>query len=267
MTVPVPPFSAAAIEAICRELAEAMTGSQIPNLIGPLKINEPADAAQGTKWRRLFSAVAEAQNRQRDGRPLVRLVTEVMQPVRFATVDQFDDTRKAVNAKLFLYGYEVRDDGKVARAVRAATMSEAQERAYDLDSALRQRDIHPRVLDFCRPELLRENYFHAVLEATKSVADRIPEMTAISKDGAELVDAATGTKQGLPALAFNDLSTEWERSEHSGLAMLTKGLFAAVRNPTAHAPKVRWAVERQDALDVLTVVSLLHRRLDAVHVE
>ena len=48
--------------------------------------------------------------------------------------------------------------------------------------------------------------------------------------------------------------------------MLAKGLFSAVRNPTAHAPKVAWAVERQDALDILTLVSLLHRRLDAARV-
>lgn len=34
------------------------------------------------------------------------------------------------------------------------------------------------------------------------------------------------------------------------------------RNPTVHAPKVKWAVELSDALDVLTMASLLHRRLD-----
>lgn len=91
-------------------------------------------------------------------------------------------------------------------------------------------------------------------------------MTGIDQDGSALIDAATGTKQGLPPLAFNALTSESERSEHSGLALMAKGLFAAVRNPTAHAPKVRWAINRQDALDTLTLVSLLHRRLDVARI-
>lgn len=258
----VPAFSSAAVEAVCRELAEMMTGAQITGLTSPLKVTEPAEAIGATKWKRLFNIVAEAQNRQRDGRPLIRLITEVMHPVRFESVEQFESARSSLNSKLLLYGYEVRDDGRVATVRRASTLSEAQERADELAFALRQREIHPVVLDFCRPELLKRNYFHAVLEATKSVADRIREMTGLTQDGSELVDVATGTKQGLPLLAFNALETEWERSEHVGLAMLAKGLFSSMRNPTAHAPKVRWAVDRQDALDVLTLVSLLHRRLD-----
>lgn len=262
----VPAFPATAIEAVVRELAETVTGSQIPSVIAPLKIDESGGAAGTTKWKRLFNAVVVAQNRQRDGRPLIRLIAEAMSPVRFNSVETHTQARHAVNERLILYGYEVRSDGKVATAMRAATLDEAQRRADDLGSALRDRAIHDRVLEFCRPELLQQNYFHAVLEAAKSVADRIRDMSGLEKDGSGLVDAATSTKHGVPLIAFNGLVTEWERSEHVGLAMLAKGLFSAVRNPTAHAPKVNWAVDRQDALDVLTLASLLHRRLDAARI-
>lgn len=34
------------------------------------------------------------------------------------------------------------------------------------------------------------------------------------------------------------------------------------RNTTAHAPKIHWPINEQDALDILTLASLLHRRLD-----
>lgn len=67
----------------------------------------------------------------------------------------------------------------------------------------------------------------------------------------------------MPFLAFNALQTETERSEHSGLMNLMKGMFGAFRNVTAHAPKVSWAITEEDALDLLTIASLLHRRLDA----
>jgi uncharacterized protein (TIGR02391 family) len=60
-----------------------------------------------------------------------------------------------------------------------------------------------------------------------------------------------------------ELATESERSEHSGLMNLIKGIFGAFRNTTAHAPKIQWNATEQDALDILTTISLIHRRLDA----
>lgn len=52
----------------------------------------------------------------------------------------------------------------------------------------------------------------------------------------------------------------WETSEHTGLATLAKGVHGTYRNPPAHAPAVRWATDRAEAMDLLTIVSMLHRR-------
>jgi uncharacterized protein (TIGR02391 family) len=106
----------------------------------------------------------------------------------------------------------------------------------------------------------------AVFEATKSVADKIRTRTGLKNDGAQLVDDAFGMKQGMPALAFNLLLPPTEESEHQGLAMLVKGMFATFRNTTAHAPKISWPIGLEDALDLLTLASMLHRRIDAAHV-
>ena len=65
-----------------------------------------------------------------------------------------------------------------------------------------------------------------------------------------------------PVLALNTLQTDTDRSEHKGFAALLKGCFAAVRNPLAHVPKTNWPMSEQDALDILTLVSLIHRKLD-----
>jgi uncharacterized protein (TIGR02391 family) len=43
---------------------------------------------------------------------------------------------------------------------------------------------------------------------------------------------------------------------------LLKGLFGTFRNTTGHAPKITWDIEEIDALDILSKVSLIHRRLD-----
>src|ERR687898_938281 len=106
---------------VCRALGEAVRGHQIANLIGPLKVQEGPGDESNTKWKRLFNAVAAAQNRQGDGRPLLRLVSEVMEPVRFGSPEEFEAHRVAVNERLLLSGYRVREDGKVARVTRAAT--------------------------------------------------------------------------------------------------------------------------------------------------
>jgi hypothetical protein len=68
-------FSASAIEEVCKVLADAVTGPQIPNLIAPLKVPEEPDGP-GTKWKRLFNAVVARQNKSQDGKALVRLVME-----------------------------------------------------------------------------------------------------------------------------------------------------------------------------------------------
>ena len=261
-SAPPPPFSASVIEQVCKILADAVTGSEITNLI--VSLNNPPESLEeqrNTKWKRLFNAVVTAQNRMHDGRPLIRLVLEVMAPVRFSSQADFDTTRALVSEKLLLAGFSVREDGKVIRTRAASTVAEAQARADDLRAELTRRQVHSDVLRFCRAELLQQNYFHAVLEACKSVADKVRTLTGQQGDGSPLVDATCALSSG-PRIVFNSLATDWERSEQTGLATLMKGLFSTFRNPTAHAPKVLWATSRADALDMLTLASMLHRRLD-----
>jgi uncharacterized protein (TIGR02391 family) len=78
--------------------------------------------------------------------------------------------------------------------------------------------------------------------------------------GAELVNQALGTKA--PIIAINSLGTDTEISEQKGFGNLLIGLFGAVRNPAAHAPKVIWPMPEQDTLDIFALVSFVHRKLD-----
>src|SRR6266545_1262738 len=98
----VPAFSASTVEQVCKVLADAVTGPQIPNLIGALKVPESPGDEQNSKWKRLFNAVAVRQNQQQDGQPLLRLVSEVMAPVRFPSPADFGATRALVNERLLL---------------------------------------------------------------------------------------------------------------------------------------------------------------------
>ena len=108
---------------------------------------------------------------------------------------------------LALEGLQVKDDGRLHIVTQARTPRKAEERADRLRARLRARGVHHDVLRFCRAELVQGNYFHAVLEASKSVSAKIRERTGLKSDGTELADQAFTLRHGMPPLAFNSLQT------------------------------------------------------------
>lgn len=143
---------------------------------------------------------------------------------------------------------------------KETTLRGARERAGALRAKLEDRKAHEEVFNYCKAELVDENYFHAVLEAVKGIAQRIRNMASLTTEGAELFNTVFSVKQ--PILQINHLTTETEISEQKGFSNMLIGLFGAVRNPIAHAPKTYWPMNEQDALDILSTVSFNHRKLD-----
>ena len=147
--------------------------------------------------------------------------------------------------------------GTLATVEQAYTLSEAERRAQELRADLTSRGVHPDLLRFCRQELLADNYFHAVLEAVKSISDKLRTRTGLTDDGATLVDRALAGDP--PMLAINSLKTESERSEQKGFANLLRGTFGMFRNTTAHEVRIHWPMTKDDAEDLFSLVSLIHR--------
>jgi uncharacterized protein (TIGR02391 family) len=259
----VPSFDETHLEQICKVLGETASGSEISTMLAQLNI--PDDNPKGTKWRRLQAAFSERQRQDCCGNCLIAFMYKAMNPVRYtANRESFEQYRHELNQILIFCGYSLEENGKLKIQKAAQTLNEAEERAGKLRGELSRRAVHADVLKFCRAELVRNNYFHAVLEATKSVADKIRQQSGLTSDGAQLVDEAFALgKTGIPLLAFNSLQTDTERNEQNGMINLMKGMFSAFRNPTAHAAKISWAITEQDAFDLLTLASLLHRRIDS----
>lgn len=164
-------------------------------------------------------------------------------------------------------GLTIRQDGRLGVVATARTLSEAHWQANRLREILDHRDIHSDVVAMCRAELLEEDHSHAVLETTKSLAEKIRQKTGLKSDGSMLVnDALTMRSGGVPRLAFNTFRSESEKSEQRGIQDLLNGMVSTFRNPTAHTPRVQWSLSEQDAIDLLTMASYLHRRLDLADV-
>jgi uncharacterized protein (TIGR02391 family) len=258
----VPCFDAAQLEAVCKVLADTekgLTGSEIGYILSDMRVSDPDPAL--TKWKRLFNALSRAQNEYQVGNHLIMFVNRAMAPARYASNPELFRWRQdGLNVALSFVGYAVRDDGKVVHTTRESTIKGARARAGRLRRLLEDRNTHAEVLKYCRAELLEDNYFHAVLDAIKGVAERLREMSGLSSDGAELVNQALSTKA--PLVLLNSLRTETEQSEQRGIANLLIGIFGAMRNPTSHAPRVIWPMPEQDAIDVLGILSFIHRKLD-----
>ena len=261
----VPPFDAAIVEGIAGVLGDTdngLTGSQIAQRLGevPIRDVDPSN----TKWKRLYNALAAHQNERQTGEAVVGLIHAAMKPARFVSDRAgFDHLQRHLNEVLVLEGLRVNDRGRVVRlkAGAATTLDEAAERAGGIRTELHRRGTHREVVRYCSDELLANNNFHAVLEATKSVPDRLRAMTSLQGDGAKIVNATLSPADG-PRVAINSGRTETDRSEQAGFANVVLGLVGLYRNPTAHEPRIRRAVSEEELLEALTTLSMIHRRLD-----
>ncbi len=258
-----PPFSADTIEAIAKVLAdthEGLTGSNISHILKECRFVDTDPTM--TKWQRLYNALVHAQNSAQHGGMVIGFIHKAMKPARWRgrTAD-FEDMRTKLNEALAFTGLTLGEDGCLRKVEIARTLREAEERADQLRAKLTARGVHADVLRFCRTELVQRNYFHAVLEASKSVADKIRKLSGLANDGADLVQDAFGQHKG-PILAINSFQTATEQSEQRGFVNLLVGLFGTFRNPTAHEARIYWPIDEEDALDILSLVSLVHRKLD-----
>jgi len=122
----------------------------------------------------------------------------------------------------------LRDDGRVATTKRATTLSEAEERASELRSKLRERNVHPDVLKFCRKELYAEKSTSTLCSRRRS---------------------ASPTRSGVGQVTSPTAAPSWMKHSHSEGARQTS---ASTR---CRAPRNKATSRLHDALerDVLHV--------------
>lgn len=163
-------FSPSELEAISAALAdtsEGLTGSEIGHRRATLEMADPTPGI--TKWKRLHNAFVKRQKDSGNRRAILEFIRRAMKPERYAkTPDRFEQLRANLNRAVAFSGLAVDVSGQLYCVDRAETISDAQRRADELRVDLTTRGVHPDVLRFCRAELVADNYFHAVLEATKN---------------------------------------------------------------------------------------------------
>lgn len=260
-------FEQAHIDSIARASAtagedDALTGNEIGHLLAVCRMGSHDVGSDVTKWKRVQAAFAGRQNATGERTAILGFVRQAMKPsLHIEKPGRFDAMRFRLNRALSLAELQCDEKGKLSAVEAATTVTEAGSRARALRAGLERRGVHPEVLRFCAAEWLVEDHFHAVQEAVKSVTDRLRSMTGLTCDGADLVNPTLGGKS--PTLAINPRTTKSMRDEQKGFVNLILGCYGMFRNPTSHEARIHWPVSREDAEDLMSLVSLIHRRLDA----
>lgn len=258
-------LQASSIEGISKILGDTGSGlssSVISQYLIEMRIEDVDPAI--TKWRKLYHALINNQNITQCSNGILNFIKHAMTPTRYVNdIRLFEYRRDELNKVLAFEGYQITEKGGLVKTENAMTIPEARAKANNLKTKLELRDAHNIIFLYCKEELLTENYFHSVLEATKSVFDRIREISGIREDGGKLIDSTLGGET--PMLIINNFMTESEKSEHKGFSNLLKGLYGMFRNPTAHEVKIKWEINEDDALDIMSLVSYCHKRLDNIH--
>lgn len=255
------PFSQPIIEELCKIIGNSergLTGTQISNLLVQAHMIDVSPSL--SKWKRLYNSFVDFQNRNHCANNILNFVKLVLSPSRYVNQEErFEWLLNNTNQQLAFVGFKVKEDGSLIKKEKVSTISEAQIKANNLKQEIEKRDCHIALLDYCKAELLENNYFHAVFEACKGLFERIRELSEIQKDGNNLVEEVFSSN---PILVINNYTTKSEIDEHKGFCNILKGICGMFRNPESHEPKISWELTRQDALEILGMISYCHRRLD-----
>jgi len=250
------------LEGICKIIAATeggLSGPEIGKILRDCGLSD--NYATMTKWQRLYNAFVDYQNQAQSSSKVIVFLCHAMQPARYLKKSELYHARlNDLNKQLSFIGIELTDTGKFRVVEKTSTLTEAEERASHFKHKLEVRKVHPEIFKFCKPELLAENYFHAVFEAVKSIAERLRVMTNVHADGHDLINVVFPIKA--PLLKINPLLDINDQSEHNGFANIIRGLFSTIRNPTAHRPKFTFCIDEDYALDIITMVSFVHKKLD-----
>ena len=226
--------------------SEGLTKSELTTLLGQCGICSVDDGSSRNQlgytiglnkrdW--LYNCLVAEINKSKSFSRVFSFLQAALNPASYTSVDSRQKYRyllEETNKILLFAGLSIDQSGRLVAVSQAETLTEVDQRVNHLKKALYDRAIHSEVQKYCIEDYLRADYYDAVFEAAKGLAER--QISGLTTDGGILFQTALSKND--PYIFFNAMKTDSERSEFTGLKELLEAIFHLVRNPAAHTQKL-----------------------------
>jgi uncharacterized protein (TIGR02391 family) len=183
----------------------------------------------------LYNCFVNEINQNQTFEKIFLFIEKALNPISYtneSSREKYNFLFEEINKVLLLVGLSVSKEGVLSEVIEAKTLDEVDRRVNNLRKHLYNRAIHHEVEKYCIKDYLRKDYYDAVFEAAKSLAERVRQITGLTLNGSALFQKAFAKND--PYIFFNSLKTESEKNEFVGLRELLESIFHLVRNPAAH---------------------------------
>jgi uncharacterized protein (TIGR02391 family) len=125
----------------------------------------------------------------------------------------------------------------------------------------KERCLHKSVVFVSKKLFTDGHYSQSIFEACKQLENTVKQKSGLQLNGVPLMQQAFSPHN--PKLKLNSMSDQSEIDEQTGFMLIYSGVMQGVRDPKGHS--IINLKDREKALEYLSLISLLFRRLDETH--
>jgi hypothetical protein len=186
---------------IVAHTSEGLTKSELTTLLGQCGICAVDDGSSRNQlgytiglnkrdW--LYNCLVTEINKSQSFSKVFSFLQAVLNPAAYTSADSRQKYRylfEETNKVLLFAGLSIDQSGRLVAVSQAETLSEVDQRVNQLKKALYDRAIHSEVQKYCVEDYLRADYYDAVFEASKGLAERVRQISGLTTDGGILFQA------------------------------------------------------------------------------
>ncbi len=253
------PFKLSALEKLAEIIGDRYTGSQITELFNKSGFQHIVHDGT-TKWRFVYAIFKSMQKEQYGDYNILKVVETLCDPQEyFSDPEEQIFVLSRVNKILSFYGLKVRKDGKIIKTEEEQKEFPKINHNSETRELFESMNFHSEVRRNGKDLFSEERYFHAVFECSKALEKYIQQKSKSHLTGTKLMNNVLSLRG---SLKINLQQTQTEKDEQDGVRYLCMGLMMKVRNFTSHELALEKPIPKKDALDVLSLISYLYRKID-----
>lgn len=179
---------------IVAHTSEGLTKSELTTLLGQCGICAVDDGSSRNQlgytiglnkrdW--LYNCLVTEINKSQSFSKVFSFLQAVLNPAAYTSADSRQKYRylfEETNKVLLFAGLSIDQSGRLVAVSQAETLSEVDQRVNQLKKALYDRAIHSEVQKYCVEDYLRADYYDAVFEASKGLAERVRQISGLTTD-------------------------------------------------------------------------------------